>query len=131
MKVKNTIKFLLIVLGIFLITFNFTNTPKVWVDEGIFTEVSRNLYLHNTLGLQVSPGVFFPMKGFLLSTSYPVIFPIAASFSIFGIGVWQARLVMVLYMALFILFAYLFVRKKYAESPAILSTLLLLSFAPF
>ncbi len=130
-KIKNVIVGSVFILTLFLILFHFTDTPRVWVDEGVFTEVARNLAVHGTLSIQTAPGQFFSMRSFLLSTSYPVIFPVAVSLKIFGIGLWQARLPMVIYMFLLVLFFYLFAKKKYGFWPAILSVLLLISFSPF
>lgn len=128
---KEIILFSVFILGAFLIVFHFTDTPKVWIDEGVFTEVAKNLAWHGVLGLQINPGNFFPMKGFLLSTSYPVIFPVAWSFTIFGTGIWQARLPMIIYMVILVVLFYLFTKKRYGFYAAILSVLMLISFSPF
>lgn len=130
-KYRKIITPVLLMLGCFLIFFNFTTTPKVWVDEGVFTETAKNLAFHGVLGLQTSPGEYFPMKGFLLSTSYPVIFPVATSFYLFGLGIIQARVPMLLYMLCFMLIVYLFVEKKYGYTAAIFSILTIVSFSPF
>jgi 4-amino-4-deoxy-L-arabinose transferase-like glycosyltransferase len=128
---KRIILLVLFIFSIFLITFHFTDTPKVWVDEGVFTETARNLAKNGIIGLQTEPGEFFSMRSFLLSSSYPVIFPVASSFIIFGTGIWQARLPMIIYMLLLVIVFYLFVKNKYGFYPAVLSVLLLLSFSPF
>ena len=127
-KVVTTIA--LFVLATILILFDFTNTPKVWVDEGVFTNVARSLSVNHSVGLQVAPNDSHPL-GLLLSNGYPVIFPISWVFKIFGIGLWQARSIMVLYMFLFIVFFFMFTKKLYGYYPALLSTLLILSFSPF
>lgn len=129
-KRKNIILALVFILGTFLIVFHFTDTPKVWVDEGVYTETARNFALHGVLGLQTEPGKFFPINH-LLSTGYPVIVPVAGSFLAFGTGIWQARLPMIIYMFILMVLFYLFVKKRYGFYPAILSVLLLLSFSPF
>lgn len=131
LKFKKIIISLVFALAVFLIVFHFTDTPKVWVDEGVFTEVAKNLALHGVLGLQTEPGVFFSMRNFLLTTSYSVIFPVATSFNLFGTGIWQARLPMILYMFGLVVVFYLFTKKKYGFSAAVLSVLMLLSFSPF
>lgn len=131
MKKQKIIIIFIFILATFLICFHFTDSPQVWVDEGVFTEVARNLASHGVLGLQTMPEKFFPMNNFLLSTSYPVIFPVAGSFILFGTGIWQARLPMILYMVLLVVFFYLFAKKKYGFVPAVLSMLMLLSFPPF
>ena len=130
-KIKKLILITVFALGTFLIIFHFTDTPNVWGDEGVFTETAKNLALHGVMGLQTAPGQFFSMRNFLLSTSYPVIFPVALSFKLFGTGLWQARLPMIVYMFVLIVLFYLFVRKKYGFYPAILSVLMIISFSPF
>src|SRR3989344_2819702 len=129
-RTKKVILFLVLVLSIFLITFQFTDTPKVWVDEGLWTNVAENLVANGTIGMQIEPGVSTPL-GLLLSVGYPVIFPVAMSFSLFDIGIWQARLPMLVYMFLLVLSFFLFVKKLYGFWPAIFSILLLISFSPF
>ena len=114
-KIKKIILLIVFVLALFLIPFHFTSTPNVWTDEGVFIETARNLAVHNTLALQTSPAEFFSMRNFLLSTSYPVIFPVALSLKVFGIGFWQARLPMILYMFILVLLSYLFSIKLYGK----------------
>lgn len=97
-------------LSLFLVFFHFLDTPKVWVDEGVFTEVAKNMALHGVIGIQTSPGVYFPMNNILLTTSYPVIAPIAGMFYLFGVGLVQARLIMFFYMLLLLISAYLLSR---------------------
>ena len=130
-KTEKIILGAVLILAVFLILFHFTDTPKVWVDEGVFTEVSKNLATKGVLGVQTSPGEFFSMRNLLLTTSYPVIFPVATSLKIFGVGIWQARLPMILYMFALVLLFYLFAKKRYGFYEAVLSVLLLLSFSPF
>ena len=131
LKYKSIILSILFVLAVFLICFRFTSTPKVWVDEGVFTETAKNLAWHGTLGLQTAPGQFFSMRNFLLSTSYPVIAPVAVSFNLFGTGLWQARLPMLIYMFGLVVAFYLFTKTRYGFNAALPSVLLLLSFSPF
>ena len=130
-KRKNIILAVVFLLTVFLITFHFTDTPNVWVDEGVFTETAKNLATQGRLALQTAPNEFFSMRSFLLSTSYPVIFPVALSIKLFGTGIVQARVTMLIYMFLLVLVFYLFTKKRYGFYPAILSVLLLLSFSPF
>ena len=129
-KKEKIILCLILALTVFLITFHFTDTPRVWVDEGIFTNVAENVASHGVLGLQTEPGVFFRL-GPQLTTNYPVIFSVALSFKIFGIGLWQARLPLIIYMFLLTILFYLFAKKRYGFYPAIGAVLLLLSFSPF
>src|SRR4051812_31523333 len=109
---KKIILTIVFALAFVLIVAQYTDTPKVWVDEGVFTETAKNLAWHGAIGLQTEPGTFFPMTT-VLTTGYPVIFPVAASIHLFGSGVAAARLPMILYMFLLVMVFYLFAQKKY------------------
>lgn len=129
-KFKLLLSLFILGLACFLIIFNFTKTPNVWVDEGVFTNVAENLSVNHSVGMQISPGVSKPL-GLLLSAGYPVIFPVSLSFKFFDVGLWQARLVMVIYMIILVILFFIFSNKLYGFYPAVLSSLLLLSFSPF
>ncbi len=129
-KNKNIVTIFLFLLSIFLIVFRYTETPKVWVDEGVFTEVAKNVSRSGTIGLQTAPNEFFSMRSMLLTTSYPVIFPVAVSLKFFGEGVAQARFPMLVYIFIFLLFSFLLIKKRYGFNLAVISFLFLLSFAP-
>lgn len=117
-------------LAVFLIILNITKSPRVWLDEGIFTEVAKNLAWHGVQGIQIAPNQI--MSSAVVSTSgYPLIFPVAASFRLFGTGLWQARLPMILFMLSLVTIFYFFSKKRQGFYWAIFSVLLLLSFSPF
>ena len=126
---KKVIISLIVCLTLFLVLFHFTSTPKVWVDEGFYTEVAKNVALHSKMGIQLEPGHFYDTS--TLTVGYPTIYPVAASLRFFGVGLWQARLPMIIYMFCLVLLFYLFTKKRYGFYFAILSVLLLLSFSPF
>ncbi|KND49442.1 MAG: hypothetical protein AB198_00640 [Parcubacteria bacterium C7867-003] len=129
-KYKKFVVLALVAISLFLILFRFTETPKVWLDEGVFSEVSKNYFWHGEQGLQTEPGKFFPMHA-LTTSGYPLTIPVGLSVSIFGNGIWQTRLPMVLYMLGLVLVYYLFTKKRYGFYTASLTVLALLSFAPF
>ncbi|MBA3733314.1 glycosyltransferase family 39 protein [Patescibacteria group bacterium] len=129
-KRKKIILILVFCLAIFLIVFRFTSTPKVWVDEGLWTNISENFAFHGKIALQKAPGEYVPLH-LLLSVGYPVIFPVAASMKIFGSGIVQARLPMIMYMFAFVLLAFLYTYKKFGFYTAIISLLLIISYSPF
>jgi len=129
-KNKKIVLGLVFILAFFLITFRFTDTPKVWIDEGIFTNVAETLSSQGHLGVQTAPNKYFPL-GVILTANYPVVYPIALSFSLFDVGVFQARLPMLIYMFALVLLFFLFANKRYGFNIAILSVLFLLSFSPF
>ncbi len=117
-------------LSVFLIIFRFTETPGVWVDEGIFTETAKNLAWHGEQGVQTDHGKI-ESSAILATAGYPLIWPVVLSFKIFGTGIWQARLPMLLFMFLLVVLFFVLVKKKYGFYSAIISVLLLSSFSPF
>ncbi len=115
---------------IFLSTYRLTESPPIWTDEGHLIQVAMNVASHGpqTL-LQVAPGQF-ESGAFSATSGYPVLFPIAAVFSLFGTKLVFARLVMVAFIMLFAFFAW---RLMAREMPLFLATYaiwLLSSFAP-
>jgi 4-amino-4-deoxy-L-arabinose transferase-like glycosyltransferase len=78
-----------------LLTYKLSLWPRVWYDEGISLQAARNLALTGRYGIESSEGfrAFDP----LMSHGPTLVAPIALSFSIFGVGLLQARAVMALY----------------------------------
>lgn len=114
--------------AIFFSTYKLTESPPTWMDEGVIVQTAKNLAEKGIYGLQVAPHKFVS-SGFV-TTSYPVIYPVALSFKVFGVGILQARVVMVLFILVFCIVAYLLIRKSYSVLVAFFSLALLVSFAP-
>ena len=115
---------------VFLSTFHLTESPPIWTDEGHLSQVAMNMVAHGpqTL-LQVAPGKF-ESGAFSATSGYPVLFPVAAAFYAFGTTLMSARLVMVIFIVLFVFFAW---RLAGREMPLLLSTYalwLVSTFAP-
>ncbi len=82
-----------VLLLIFASTVKLESVPPLWWDEGWTLSVARHwveegFYGRLLLGNQVAPG---------LEAHFTVTAPIALSFWLFGVGVWQGRLVGVLF----------------------------------
>ncbi len=118
-----------IFLGVFFLsTYELTESPPPWRDEGIFTQVAKNFAEQGVYGVQISPGHFIS-TGFI-TTGYPVIYPVALSFFLFGANIFTARLVMVLFIFLLFVSLYFLIKKESSFFYAVLSLLLIVSFAP-
>ena len=114
----------LLILGLI----NLDRTPPLYWDEGWTLSVARNWverghYGRLLSGQPVAPG---------LEAAISVTGPVALSFYLFGVGVWQGRLVGVLFMLATLGITYYLVRLLYNQSVAIgtLAVLLLLSMYP-
>lgn len=116
------------VVVLFLSTYKISESPPIWMDEGIITQVAENVATQGVNGIQVAPGEFVS-AGFV-TTSYVVTHPIALFFKFFGVGLLQARAVMVLFLFAFFIVAYFLGKQQMPKILAALSLLLLASFAP-
>lgn len=89
----------MIVLGafvLFLAVFNLTNYPVTWFDEGSHLHVPKTLLRFGVYADYSSEG--FRYYGPTVGVGPTVMLPIAAVFKLFGVGLLQARLVIVLYL---------------------------------
>ena len=115
-------------LGAFFTFYKLSESPPTWMDEGLITQTSRNLAMQGRYAIQTAPGEFISPG--IISTSYPVTFPIALSYELFGVGILQGRIVMAFYILFFFALAYLLIRKHYGVKVALLSLSLLVTFGP-
>ena len=72
---------------------NLTESPPTWFDEGIYLQVAMNDSLHGAQELQLAPGTYASTA--FVTGGFSFLKPISWSFSMFGFGLLQARLVMV------------------------------------
>ena len=111
----------------FLSTYKLTESPPTWMDEGIIIQIAHNVAVHGVYGLQTAPGIFASPAH--VSTGFPVILPIVLSFMLFGINLFSARLIMVLFIFGLFILVYLYMRQ-YGTRVAVWSMALLATFAP-
>ncbi len=87
---------LAIAVFLFLALYNLTEYPVIWFDEGSHLHVPKTLVRFGVYADYSSEG--FRYYGPTMGVGPTVMLPIAAAFKLFGIGLLQARLVMVLYL---------------------------------
>jgi 4-amino-4-deoxy-L-arabinose transferase-like glycosyltransferase len=97
----------------------------MWWDEGWTLSVARNLVEHGHYGRLLS-GQLAPDG---MNASYTVTAPIALSFKLFGVGIWQGRLFSVLCTIGALLLMYHLARQLYNRAIAV-GTLLVLLLMP-
>ena len=107
--------------------YRLSESPPTWTDEGLIVQTSQNLVGQGVYGFQIAPNTLISPS--FISTSYPVTFPIALSFSIFGISLLHARIVMAIYIMLLFVSVFLLFKNKIKEQ-LIWALLLLGSFPP-
>ncbi len=118
---------LFIVLGWFSLT-ALTESPPTWFDEGVLIQVAMNQALHGAEQIQVAPGLFEPAT--YVTGGFSFLRPISWSFSLFGIGLFQARIVMALFIFLCAGIFFTLIYSLFGRMPALLSLLLLVTFPP-
>ena len=85
---------LITVLIITISVLSISTVPPLWWDEGWNLALARNWVVSDHYG-QLLAGA---PRSAGLSGSFPIITPLALSFNILGVGIWQARIVGVLFM---------------------------------
>ncbi len=120
--------FCLIITGLFA-TYKLLESPGTWFDEGIFIQLARNLSTHHAYVLRESPTQVVS-AGVLATVGFPVIAPVSLNFRLFGVGLLQARTVMVIYILLMISALYLFAYSVWGFRAAMWTTLIVASHAP-
>lgn len=125
-------KYFWLVLGTLVLVvalYNFDTSPGFWFDEGIASQAAKNIAQHGIYGMQVAPGEFVT-NNFWITINYPVVLPVALFLKIFGVSVWAARLTSLFYLVGLVIVSYFFIKKLYGFWPALLSSLLLITFPP-
>jgi hypothetical protein len=110
---------------LFLATYNLERYPLTWFDEGSHLHVPKTLVQYGVYADRSEEG--FRYFGPTTGVGPTVMLPIAGVFKVAGIGLVQARLVMVGYLML-ALFAFAIVaRRLYGNLGALLATTLLVT----
>jgi len=113
---------LLLILG-FWFFFKLTDWPLTWFDEGSHLHVPKTLVQHGVYADLSSEG--YRHYGPTIGVGPTVMLPIAAVFQTFGIGLLQARIVVVLYMIAACIAFYALARLLGSQRIALVATLLL------
>lgn len=119
--------FLAFFIAAFFATYKLSDSPALWYDEGLYSSVSAHISLYGLQALQIAPGKFVATD--TMTVGYPLLYPVAAAYHFFGIGALQGRAVMAVFIILFVVASFLFIRKLFGNVSA-LSVLLLLATFP-
>ena len=110
---------------------NLTTKPALWYDEGINIELARNFSEFGKLDIMTEPIKFSGQGALIGSTGYTTTIPLAAFFKLFGFGLPQARIYMLLWMNVMLFCLFYFTRKKWGDNVALATLFLVATFAPF
>ena len=108
-----------------------TTKPAYWYDEAMNVELAHNFADFGKLDLVIAPDTFSGQGATVGSTGYTVTVPLAGFFRVFGFGLAEARIYMLLWMGA-LLIAFFFIAKKlWGAFAAYGGTMLIATFAPF
>lgn len=119
---------LLFVVALFLSLYHLEDSPRPWFDEGIYLHIGRMIAENGVFAMQMAPGNFHDVS--LISVGYPLFFPLALVFKLFGASLLSGRLLMVAFIIGFLCAAYLFVRAYAGKRNALVALALLVLFSP-
>lgn len=114
-----------VLLVLFLVGYNLTEFPLTWFDEGSHLHVPKTLVRFGVYADYSSEG--FRHYGPTIGVGPTVLLPIAGVFKLFGIGLLQARLVMVMYLFATILVFFLLAQELGGQAIAWIATALLIT----
>ena len=122
----------IILFFISVVFFGFPDSPAPWFDEGVNLGIAKTFVQNGIYSLRLGPNNYVVERTMMISTNYPVLFPIIIMFYIFGIGLAQAKIAMFLFLILFLFVAYRFVYKiSQNKNIAMYSIALAVTFLPF
>jgi hypothetical protein len=104
--------------------FHLESLPPFWFDEGWTTCAARTWVEQGHYGCLLQGEPAPP----LLSAHFPVVASVAASFRLFGVGVWQARLVGLFYTYGAFLLLYYLADRLYGRKVALATLILVVLF---
>lgn len=115
----------LVTLAVLLALVNLPYAPPTWFDEGSHLHVPKTLVRYGVYADISSEG--FRYFGPTIGVGPTVMLPVALVFKLAGVGLLQARLIIVAYLALALLGLFLLARRLYGLQVALLTVLLALA----
>ena len=109
----------------------FTATPKFWRDEAIPFEIARTFLELGKLDVVVAPNTVDGRPYLTHATGFPLTIPLAGFMGIFGVGVVQARIFMVIWIFATLATLFFVLRDFFGKEAAFWGTLLVSTFGPF
>lgn len=119
---------LVLCIASFFATLHLKESPPVWYDEGFYVQSAANLASYGQTGLRVSPDTIEPSSK-LITVGYPLIYPLAGWLKAFGVSIFSARSLMVLFILGFLVASYMLVKHLFNRELA-LGALALLATLP-
>lgn len=114
----------LAVCTVFFLTYNISFFPYMSMDEGSHLNVPKTLVTEGEYAQKTAHG--YNYYGPVVATGPTVMLPVAASFELFGVGLWQARIVSGAYIVGTLILFYAAARHLFGKTTALVTAALLL-----
>lgn len=115
----------LVALALFLALVNLPYAPRTWFDEGSHLHVPKTLVQHGVYADISSEG--YRYYGPTVGVGPTVMLPIALVFKLFGVGLLQGRLIIMVYLLVALAAFYALVRRLHGSLVGLLALTLLLA----
>jgi hypothetical protein len=127
--------FLFVFLGLLLlftvlVFYGFPDSPSPWFDEGVILGVAKSYVQDGVYDFKTGPGQYTGKPYLLITSNYPLLFFIGTIFELLGIGLWQAKIVMIIFLFVFFALFYLIIKKYYGRNFALMGLALVITFLP-
>ncbi len=120
--------FSFLLVAVILLSLQLAKVPHPWFDEGWAMSVAKNWVSLGHYG-QLLNGQ--PTSASMLNMGFPAIAPIALSFRLLGIGVWQGRLPSILFTFAALLIIHRLARRIFNPAVAATTLFVLVFASPF
>ena len=110
---------------------DFTATPKYWWDESFTIEIARTILETGKIDVTVAPNTPSHSALTVNANGFPLSLPLAGFFHLFGIGLFQARIYMIIWILATVTLLFFFLRDLFGAPLALSGTLLVATFASF
>ncbi|MFQ3632587.1 ArnT family glycosyltransferase [Roseiflexus sp.] len=120
----------LFVVAALLVTVNLPYAPRTWFDEGSHLHVPKTLVQHGKyadISATADGGIEFRYHGPTIGIGPTIMLPVAAVYHLFGVGLTQGRLVIVIYFAIALVAGYVLARRLYDRWTALIALAFLLA----
>lgn len=126
--------FIFLSLILFVVVFSYSpllNKPRLWTDEAVSIDIARSFLDYGVLSPQIAPDTFYEFPHLIQSTGYPVTVSLATFFKLFGYGLYQARIFMLIWILATLATLYISGCRIFGKRQTVLAILLFISFASF
>ncbi|HEX7724162.1 MAG TPA: glycosyltransferase [Candidatus Paceibacterota bacterium] len=127
-KARRYLALVLVLATVFFATYKLSESPSVWYDEGLYSQVAAHISAGETAGFQTSPDKIETISK--LSVGYPLTYPVALFYKLFGTNVPAARSFMAITIIALVLAAYSLAMNSFAPGVALFSIALVSMFPP-